>query len=77
MRFEHDGRFHYDLPVVLTAVPLTLQRHAGRVPASRKLLKPLDSGLRRNDEKGLPAFMFQFTTPAYKSQSASHYYKTP
>ena len=35
--------------VYYTAVPLTLHRHTGIDPVSCKSLKPLDSGLRRND----------------------------
>jgi len=50
-----------------TAAPLTFHRHAGLVPASRTLLKPLDSGLRRNDGKVLTVFMSQFNKPAYMS----------
>ncbi|NOY17324.1 MAG: hypothetical protein GXP23_10425 [Gammaproteobacteria bacterium] len=39
-----------------TAVPLTPHCHAGLDPVSSKSLKPLDSGLRRNDSTvGFPA----------------------
>jgi hypothetical protein len=35
--------------IIITAVPLTRYRHTGLDPVSSKSLKPLDSGLRRND----------------------------
>ncbi len=34
--------------IFLTTVPLTPHRHAGLVPASRKSLKSLDSGMHQN-----------------------------
>ena len=42
----------------ITAVPLTSHRHTGLDPVSSKSLKPLDSGLRRNDGRILFIFMF-------------------
>jgi hypothetical protein len=36
----------------VTAVPLTLHPSCRRMPASSKSLKPLDSGIRRNDGRG-------------------------
>ena len=47
----------------VTAVPLTRYRHTGLDPVSSKPLKPLDSGLGRNDG----GMLFIFMSPKHQS----------
>ena len=59
-----------------TAVPLTPHRHAGLDPVSSKLLKPLDSGLRRNDGEMLSTFMSPTPLGILRPKHYAKYSKT-